>query len=167
MNKSTIHIAGSTFEFDETTGTLQPADRSHATIDVRNLSRGEYSVIVNGMSHHVYVRTENGVRFATVNNRTVEIHVERQRDRLLQSLQKASDVFATKITHVAPMPGMITKILQTPGAFVESGTGIVIIEAMKMENEITAKKGGVISMIHVIEKQTVEKNDHLFTLETV
>ena len=167
MTKSTLHIAGNTFEIDETDGKIIPADQSKKTVDIRKLSDGEYSVIIDGSSFHVYITLNNGSFTAVVNNHVVEIKLERLKDKLLHTLQLESEVHSTKITHVAPMPGLITKVLKTAGTYVESGTGIIIIEAMKMENEITAQKSGTIVTLDVIEKQTVEKNDHLFTIETV
>ncbi len=167
MTKSTVHIAGHTFEFDENDGNIIPTDQSDKIVDIRKLSDGEYSVIINGFSFHVFITRINGTSTAVVNNHVIEIKLERLRDKLLHTLQLESEIHSTKITHVAPMPGLVTKVLKTAGTYVEAGSGIVIIEAMKMENEITAQKSGTIIALDVIEKQTVEKNDHLFTIETV
>jgi acetyl/propionyl-CoA carboxylase alpha subunit len=167
MTKATIDIAGTIFEFDETDGTIISSDRTDAFVDIRKLSDGEFSVIIDGSSFHVYLTRINGFPVAVVNNHSIEITLERLRDRLLHTLQRESEIHSTKITHVAPMPGLVTQVLKTAGTYVESGTGIVIIEAMKMENEITAKKSGTIITLNVIEKQTVEKNDQLFTIESV
>lgn len=56
----------------------------------------------------------------------------------------------------APMPGNILKILVTPGQKVAEGEVIIILEAMKMENEITASKTGTIAQIAVTKGQVVE-----------
>ena len=167
MTKTTINIAGNIVEFDESTGKIISADQTDASIDIRKLSDGEYSIIVDGRSLHVYFTRNAGSSIAVVNNNVIEIKPERLRDKLLHTLQLDSDNQSTEIIHIAPMPGMVTKILKTAGTYVEAGAGVLIIEAMKMENEITAKKSGTIKTLDVIEKQTVEKNDHLFTIETV
>ena len=62
------------------------------------------------------------------------------------------------------MPGLITKVLTTEGATINVGEGILIVEAMKMENEIKSPKAGILKKLFVKEKQTVEKNDNLFTI---
>lgn len=56
----------------------------------------------------------------------------------------------------APMPGNILKILVTPGQKVADGEVIIILEAMKMENEVVASKAGTIAQIAVTKGQVVE-----------
>jgi pyruvate carboxylase subunit B len=57
----------------------------------------------------------------------------------------------------APMPGLIVRLEVAPGQPVQSGDGVVIIEAMKMENELRAESAGVVERIHVAAGQAVEK----------
>lgn len=57
----------------------------------------------------------------------------------------------------APMPGLVVRVEVEPGQAVQRGTGIVIIEAMKMENELKAEAAGVVSRVHVDAGQAVEK----------
>lgn len=64
----------------------------------------------------------------------------------------------------SPMAGKIFKVLAQPGQAVKRGEPVVILEAMKMENEIVSPEDGVISEILVNEGQTVESNDVLFKL---
>jgi pyruvate carboxylase subunit B len=55
------------------------------------------------------------------------------------------------------MPGLVVRVEVAPGDRVAAGQGVVIIEAMKMENELKADGGGVVSCIHVVAGQTVDK----------
>jgi len=64
----------------------------------------------------------------------------------------------------APMPGNIFKVLAQPGQSVKEGETVVVLEAMKMENEIVAPADGTISAVHVKEGQSVEADDVLFEL---
>ncbi|MDN6640613.1 MAG: biotin/lipoyl-binding protein [Tetragenococcus sp.] len=64
----------------------------------------------------------------------------------------------------APMPGNIFKVLVQPGQSVKEGDTVVVLEAMKMENEIVAPADGTISAVHVKEGQSVEADDILFEL---
>jgi len=57
----------------------------------------------------------------------------------------------------APMPGLVSRVQVDPGDAVQPGQGIVIIEAMKMENELKAEAAGVVSRILVAAGQVVEK----------
>ena len=66
---------------------------------------------------------------------------------------------------VAPMPGTILKVLKAAGDAVKAGEVVLILEAMKMENDITAPKDGVVKKLFVNEKQTVAKGEALFEVE--
>lgn len=64
----------------------------------------------------------------------------------------------------APMPGTILKILVNSGDTVSENQPLMILEAMKMENEIVASHAGIISAIHVKEGQVVNAGDGLITI---
>ena len=57
---------------------------------------------------------------------------------------------------VSPMPGKVVEVLVKPGDAVKPGQGMVIVEAMKMENELTARAAGVVTKVHVGRGQVVE-----------
>ena len=61
-----------------------------------------------------------------------------------------------KQTITAPMPGKIVKVLVKEGEAVEAGRGVLVMEAMKMENELKASKAGTVQEIKVKEGQAVE-----------
>ena len=65
----------------------------------------------------------------------------------------------------APMPGRVVRVLVKPGDDVAARQGLVIIEAMKMENELAAPRAGRISEVLVVEGQSVEAGRLLVTLE--
>jgi len=56
----------------------------------------------------------------------------------------------------APMPGKVVRVLVKPGDEVQEGQGLVVVEAMKMENELKSPKAGKISELHAVEGQAVE-----------
>jgi len=62
---------------------------------------------------------------------------------------------------VAPMPGKVIRILVQAGDKVEAGQGLLVVEAMKMQNEIRSPKGGTIERLHVKEGQPVNAGDVL------
>lgn len=64
----------------------------------------------------------------------------------------------------SPMPGRVVKVLVNPGDPVSAGQGIVIVEAMKMENELRAEIDGIVEAIHVQPDDRVEGNAKLVTL---
>jgi len=66
---------------------------------------------------------------------------------------------------VAPMPGLILKVEVEVGQKVDRGQGLVIMEAMKMENELRSAHGGIVKEIKVKPGQTVDKNQPLILFE--
>lgn len=64
----------------------------------------------------------------------------------------------------APMPGTILKILVAQGSTVEENQPLMILEAMKMENEIVAGKKGTVSALHVKEGDVINPGDALITI---
>ena len=66
---------------------------------------------------------------------------------------------------IAPMPGKIVRVLVSQGAAVEAGTGVLVVEAMKMQNEIKSPKKGTIQKILVSEGAAVNAGDVLAIVE--
>jgi biotin carboxyl carrier protein len=132
---------------------------------VEKISDGEFSVLVDGKSFHIFFSKTQNLPNATVNNFIFEIQRETLRDKLNKKLSKESGSKNSSLTVKAPMPGLISKVLLVEGSSVNSGEGVLIVEAMKMENEIKALRTGILKKLFVKEKQTVEKNDQLFTIE--
>ena len=67
-------------------------------------------------------------------------------------------------TLAAPMPGRVVKVLIAAGQAITAGTPAIIVEAMKMENEIRAPGPGVVDRVHVSERMTVLVGTPLLTL---
>lgn len=66
---------------------------------------------------------------------------------------------------ITEMPGKIVKVLTTEGAVVQAGDTLVILEAMKMENEIKAGISGVIKAVHVEEGQVLDSGHLMIEIE--
>ncbi len=66
---------------------------------------------------------------------------------------------------IAPMPGKVVKVLVGPGDRVAAGQGVVVVEAMKMENELRAPKAGSVARIDVSEGASVEAGAVLALIE--
>jgi biotin carboxyl carrier protein len=62
---------------------------------------------------------------------------------------------------VAPMPGKVVRVLVEVGEKVEAGQGLLVVEAMKMQNEIRSPKGGTVERLHVKDGQPVNAGDAL------
>ena len=66
---------------------------------------------------------------------------------------------------VAPMPGRVVKVLVTPGTAVEARQGVVVVEAMKMENELRAPRAGIVREVRVAEGVSVEAQTVLVVID--
>jgi methylmalonyl-CoA carboxyltransferase 1.3S subunit len=65
----------------------------------------------------------------------------------------------------APLSGSVARVLVEEGQSIEAGDVLVVLEAMKMENDIVASRGGTVSQIAVEEGQSVDMGDTLVVLE--
>jgi len=64
----------------------------------------------------------------------------------------------------SPMPGRVVRVLVAPGSQVHERQGLVVLEAMKMENEVRAPSTGTVTHVHVLPGEAVEANAKLVTL---
>jgi biotin carboxyl carrier protein len=65
----------------------------------------------------------------------------------------------------APIPGQIAQVLVTAGQPVKAGQTLIILEAMKMRNEIRSQAAGTVSVVHVAAGQTIARGDLLVEIE--
>ena len=87
-----------------------------------------------------------------------------ERTRAIREMTGTTEDAADKEV-IAPMPGLVLKVEVEVGQAVKAGQGVVIVEAMKMENELKAPADGVVAKVLVQERQTVEKGATLIVLE--
>jgi acetyl/propionyl-CoA carboxylase alpha subunit len=107
-----------------------------------------------------------GMEF-TLNGNWMSIKVRDEKDLLLDKLGFRVGVSGGEGKLSAPMPGKILKILRKEGDEIKLGEPVVILEAMKMENELKSPVDGTLRKIHVSEGQSVEKNILLLEIETI
>jgi len=108
--------------------------------------------------------TDEGARFLFAGREYVA-QFEDQRQRLLRSFGAQSEERRIALSVKAPMPGLIVKIETKVGDMVKRGQGVMVVEAMKMENEVRAPSDGTVREIRVRERQTVEKGEVLVVIE--
>ncbi len=97
----------------------------------------------------------------TINGAHIEATVKDEQELLLEKLGFASSAEGRAADITAPMPGKILDIMISPGDEVSPGQPLLILEAMKMENEIKAVSDGIIGALHVKKGENVEKNQTL------
>jgi pyruvate carboxylase subunit B len=94
----------------------------------------------------------------------LEVEVQDDRARQIEALTGQGRKVAVGGVIKAPMPGLVVRVEVSVGQQVQPGAGLVVVEAMKMENELRAQTRGVVEHIHVKAGDRVEKGTPLVTL---
>jgi biotin carboxyl carrier protein len=132
------------------------------------LPSGDYSVIMDGRSYQAQVlRVERDTKTVVlqINQQQYEVVIEEPIDQLLASMG-IKDAMTKKVNDIkAPMPGLVLKVLVTPGQAIRKGDPVLILEAMKMENVFKAGSDAIVREIKVAERTAVEKGEVLVVLE--
>jgi biotin carboxyl carrier protein len=129
---------------------------------------GHYSLLAGQASYDVYVRDlgetpdEEGARGfeVTVGARTFTIRLRDERTQALERLTGGARHAGDAVIR-APMPGLVSNVLAAEGQAVERGQAIVVLEAMKMENDLTTPRSGIVKSVHATKGQTVNQGDTL------
>jgi biotin carboxyl carrier protein len=128
---------------------------------VAQVEPGVYSVLAEGRSFEVRaIGTASGLRLEVAGLPfTAEVYDPRDRR------QKAAAALATGRQNIsAPMPGKVIRVLVREGDAVEVGQGLVVVEAMKMQNEMKALRVGNVVDVRVRDGDTVSAGDTLVVL---
>jgi biotin carboxyl carrier protein len=136
-----------------------------AILDLSAMGNG--SVELDGKRYHIMLDpVDQKGRECTVlvNGRRASGTLDDQRSLLRQGMDHAQGPDTAPLTVKAPMPGLVIKILVQPGQEVPRGEGLLILEAMKMENEMKADRTGVVDSIMVAEGSAVEMGQPLIRI---
>jgi biotin carboxyl carrier protein len=123
---------------------------------------GVYSVLMDGRIYDARVEETPAGLVVVIDGHRFEIEVHDPRRRARGARARAGEGVQTI---AAPMPGKVVRVLVAPGAAVESGQGLVVVEAMKMQNEMKAPRAGRILAVPVREGATVSAGEVLATME--
>ncbi len=123
-----------------------------------------YSLIVDGRSHESYIYQGDENWQVLLRGRLYPVTVEDEREKRLRAAA-GGGVAETGEFHLrAPMPGLVVAIPVTEGQQVKKGQVILILESMKMQNEIKAPRDGVIGRIRVKPGETVEQKQTMLSV---
>ena len=131
--------------------------------DVTSLQNGLLSVLVQGKSYEVRQEVAGSETSVVVGHERFKATVRDPRS--LRSRGRGGDSGQGPRKIVAPMPGKVVRIVAPPGAEVEAGQPVLVIEAMKMQNELKAPKKGKVRRITVTEGAAVEAGQTLAEVE--
>ncbi|HEX2450176.1 MAG TPA: biotin/lipoyl-containing protein [Gemmatimonadales bacterium] len=125
-----------------------------------------WQLTLNGRASDVMLRSLGRGRWtAGMGGEQVELEVIDERTRHIRSLTVGAEQPAGGEVIRAPMPGLVVRVLVEPGAPVAGGSGVLVLEAMKMENELRASTAGVVHAVRVEPGQAVERGQVLVEFE--
>ena len=158
-------------------------DGEHVEIDLRLNQTNSIEAEIDGRKYALAAMTlESGVYWFNWENRSIEVAVTPNGDGYVVSLggqrvtvemvdarvalRKSAQQGQAGIVEIrAPMPGKVVRVLLTEGSEVAQNQGILVMEAMKMQNEIKSPKSGMVKKFGVIEGAAVNAGDLLATVE--
>ena len=132
-------------------------DGREVEADAIEISPGVYSVLIDGESIEVRIESDRFGLRAAAKGSEYSVTIENPRDLKRNGTGAAEAQGRQNIS--APMAGKIIRCLVSTGDQVQASQGLVIVEAMKMQNEIRSPKSGKVERIAVVEGQTVNPGD--------
>jgi pyruvate carboxylase subunit B len=117
----------------------------HRVVVRRGETRGRYTLWIDGWRY--------------------EVEAVDERTHTIRAMTAVSAPPAGPAPIRAPMPGLVVRVAVEPGDEVAAGQGVVVVEAMKMENELRASVAGRVRAVHATAGQAVEKGAILVELE--
>ena len=134
-------------------------------VDVRASGAGGMSLICAHRVHEVTLAAPQAEgRAVFVGRHRIDVETVGLRQMALRRAQAGSAQAAGPQVVRAPMPGRVVAVLVKPGAEVKKGTGLVVVEAMKMENELRAPRDGTVRAVNVEVGAVVDSGAPLCTV---
>lgn len=153
-----------TVEATESSNWRVVIDGAEREVDALRVAPGLWSLLIDGRSYLVDVDERASGIVILSRGLETPVTVEDARRKQLAAAVGATSGAAHGETIVAPIAGRVVKLLVEGGTEVTAGQGVIVLEAMKMENEIKADRGGRVEAIHVEAGQSVETREKLITL---
>ena len=124
---------------------------------------GVYSVLLDGRMYDARVEeTSTGLLVIVIDGYRFEIEVRDPRRWSRKDRARAGEGVQTL---AAPMPGKVVRVLVAPGDTVEAGQGLLVVEAMKMQNELKSPRDGRVTAVAAKDNQIVNAAEVLVTIE--
>lgn len=138
-------------------------DGREMLVDIATTREGVLSLLLNGRSYEVKQEQTAGETNIVVGKHRFSALVRDPRSLRSRRASEAGSQGPRKI--IAPMPGKVVRILASVGDAVEPGQPVLVIEAMKMQNELKSPKKGVLKKVNVTAGATVEAGQALAEVE--
>ncbi len=138
------------------------------SIDIQSTGDGHFHILKNNKSYKAEVIASdfaNRKLTILINGNKYEIKITDEYDELVKKLG-LTVASGQKVKEIkAPMPGLVLDVMAKIGQTVQKGDGLLILEAMKMENVIKAQGDGIVKLVKIEKGQTVDKGAILVEME--
>jgi len=124
---------------------------------------GQVLVTSAGKSHALSIEGDAGRVGVTISGHAYDVEIEDERERAARAAERASSRGGGVLK--SSMPGVVVEILVASGESVSEGQPLLILEAMKMQNELVAAADGVVGEIFVAKGQAVSAGAKLVSIE--
>ncbi|MEK7221436.1 MAG: biotin/lipoyl-containing protein, partial [candidate division NC10 bacterium] len=116
-------------------------------VDLLRVDPALYSLLIGGRSYEIDVLETEEALVVLVDGQPFQVEIQDEQQRRLRAAAGKGETKTGKRIVTAPMPGKVVKLLVKPGDAVQPGDGVVVVEAMKMENELKASTAGTVKEI--------------------
>lgn len=123
-----------------------------------------YSLLLDGKSHEAYVREGDEDWQVLLRGRLFPVKVEDEREKRLRVAAGGSVVESGEFTLKSPMPGLVVAIPIQEGQEIKKGQVLLILESMKMQNELKSPRDGIVHRIKVKAGESVEQKQPLLSV---
>jgi biotin carboxyl carrier protein len=124
--------------------------------------QGLYSLLMDGHSREMVLEREGDRTFVSLDGERIDVRVQDEVSRALSAIGGVRTAGPSEIA--APMPGIVVDVLVASGDSVVAGQAVVVLEAMKMQNELVAEADGIVDRILAEKGETVDGGATLVTL---
>lgn len=123
-----------------------------------------YSLITGHRSHELRIQPKDGFYLVQVAGEQFEVVVEDERTRRLAGVRGGRQAGSGEAVIKAFMPGVVIDVLVQEGDTVSNGQTLLVLESMKMHNELKAPRDGTVHAVRVAARDKVQLNDILVTI---
>ena len=123
-----------------------------------------YSLIVNNESFEGYVYPDESGWQVLLQGQFYQVRVEDEREKRLRTTSETAERPGSEFVLKAPMPGLVVAVSVSEGQLVEKGQTLLILESMKMQNELRAPHAGTVARLRVKAGESVQQKQILLNI---
>ena len=159
-------VGGFTYEIEINDDSHVMIDGKQYDVDFQAVSgQALYSVLIGGRSHDAYVEAGDSGWLVLHQGNLHKVQVQDERSQRLAQLTMSGPAYTTgEFSLKAPMPGLVVSVPVNEGETVRQGDVLIILESMKMQNELKAPHDGTVARVQVAEGDSVNLDQSMVVL---